>query len=167
MKFKLSDVANITMGQSPKSEFFNNEGLGTPFLQGVRTFGHLFPEIDTYTSEYNRLAKQGSILFSVRAPVGKLNWANTDIAIGRGLAAIEPREKSIAPDYMYYLLKSMGSTIDAQSNGTVFTSINKTELNNLVLEFPDLIHQEKVGTVLRLLDDKIEVFNDINDNLAA
>lgn len=51
MKFKLSDVANITMGQSPKSEFFNNEGLGTPFLQGVRTFGHLFPEIDTYTSE--------------------------------------------------------------------------------------------------------------------
>lgn len=70
MKFKLRDVATVTMGQSPKSEFFNNTGDGEPFLQGVRTFGRLYPTIDTYTTEYNRLAKQGSILFSVRAPVG-------------------------------------------------------------------------------------------------
>jgi len=82
MKFKLSDVANMTMGQSPKSEFFNDTATGEPFLQGVRTFGRLYPTIDTYTTEYNRLATQGSILFSVRAPVGQLNWANKDIAIG-------------------------------------------------------------------------------------
>lgn len=165
MKFKLSDVANVTMGQSPKSEFFNDTATGEPFLQGVRTFGRLYPTIDTYTTEYNRLATQGSILFSVRAPVGQLNWANQDIAIGRGLAAIAPVYERVNPDYLYYLLKSMGAAIDSQSNGTVFTSINKTELNNLDLKLPELAQQEKVGTTLRLLDEKIESLSEINDNL--
>lgn len=165
MIFKLSDVAHVTMGQSPKSEFFNDTGTGEPFLQGVRTFGRLYPTIDTYTTEYNRLATQGSILFSVRAPVGQLNWANQDIAIGRGLAAIEPVSEFVNPDYLYYLLKSMGAVIDSQSNGTVFTSINKTELNNLAVDLPDLAQQEKIGTTLRLLDDKIESLSEINDNL--
>lgn len=165
MKFKLSDVANVTMGQSPKSEFFNDTATGEPFLQGVRTFGRLYPTIDTYTTEYNRLATQGSILFSVRAPVGQLNWANQDIAIGRGLAAIAPVYERVNPDYLYYLLKSMGAAINSQSNGTVFTSINKTELNNLDLELPELAQQEKFGTTLRLLDDKIESLSEINDNL--
>lgn len=167
MKFKLSDVANVTMGQSPKSEFFNDTATGEPFLQGVRTFGRLYPTIDTYTTEYNRLATQGSILFSVRAPVGQINWANKDIAIGRGLAAIAPVYERVNPDYLYYLLKSMGAAIDSQSNGTVFTSINKTELNNLDLELPELAQQEKVGTTLRLLDNKIESLSEINDNLVA
>ena len=167
MKFKLSDVANVTMGQSPRSEFFNDSGAGEPFLQGARTFGRLYPTIDTYTTEYNRLATQGSILFSVRAPVGQLNWSNQDIAIGRGLAAIDPVSERVNPDYLYYLLKSMGAAIDSQSNGTVFTSINKTELNNLVLELPELAQQEKTGTTLRLLDEKIESLSEINDNLAA
>jgi type I restriction enzyme S subunit len=167
MKFKLSDVANVTMGQSPKSEFFNEIGAGTPFLQGVRTFGRLHPTIDTYTTEFNRLATQGSILFSVRAPVGQVNWADRDIAIGRGLAAIDPVPELVNSNYLYYLLKSMGAAIDSQSNGTVFTSINKTELNNLVLELPELAQQEKAGTTLRLLDDKIESLSEINDNLAA
>lgn len=61
----------------------------------------------------------------------------------------------------------MGAEIDYQSNGTVFTSINKTELNNLILDFPELATQEKVGTTLRLLDDKIESLSEINDNLVA
>ncbi len=39
-KIKLGDFAEINMGQSPKSEFYNTEGNGLPFLQGNRTFGN-------------------------------------------------------------------------------------------------------------------------------
>ena len=36
---KLGEVANVTMGQSPKSQFYNQVGQGIEFLQGVRNFG--------------------------------------------------------------------------------------------------------------------------------
>ena len=72
-KTKLKDFATITMGQSPKSEFYNNEGKGLPFLQGVRTFGEIYPTIDTYTIKGNKIAEKGDILFTVRAPVGDIN----------------------------------------------------------------------------------------------
>ena len=50
MKFKLEDIVEVTMGQSPKSQYYNTEGAGTPFLQGNRTFGFKRPTFDTYTT---------------------------------------------------------------------------------------------------------------------
>ena len=73
MKCKLEDIADINMGQSPKSVYYNNEGIGYPFLQGNRTFGFKYPTFDTYTTVATKLAKTGDIIMSVRAPVGELN----------------------------------------------------------------------------------------------
>ena len=92
------------MGQSPKSIYYNKEGSGIPFMQGCTTFGRLFPSIDTWTTSYNKLAKPNDILFTVRAPVGDINIALTNIAIGRGLAALKPT--SVSTKYLYYLLLS-------------------------------------------------------------
>ena len=67
----LGDVANITMGQSPKSIYYNEDGDGLPFHQGVTNFGVRFPSDKTYCRIQKRLAEPGDILFSVRAPVGE------------------------------------------------------------------------------------------------
>ena len=53
-KVQLKDIADIVMGQSPTSQFYNTDGKGIPFLQGVRTFGENYPIIDTYTTSFNR-----------------------------------------------------------------------------------------------------------------
>ena len=50
MKCKLEDIVDVTMGQSPKSEYYNTEGKGYTFLQGNRTFGFKYPTFDTYTT---------------------------------------------------------------------------------------------------------------------
>ncbi len=47
MKYKLSDIAVITMGQSPKGSSYNTNKDGKPFLQGRKTFGRIYPKIDT------------------------------------------------------------------------------------------------------------------------
>ena len=170
MKYKtvqLKNMADIVMGQSPKSKFYNTEGKGVPFLQGVRTFGENYPMVDTYTTSFNRKANAGEILFSVRAPVGRVNWANQDIAIGRGLAAIKVKE-GYSKDYLYYLFKKIGDHLDALATGTVFTSINKKELGELGLNVPvNLADQEQMANYLKTIDLKIENNNRINDNLAA
>ena len=106
MKYKsiqLKEIADIIMGQSPKSIFYNNSGIGLPFLQGVRTFGEDYPKIDTYTTRFKTIANQGDILFSVRAPVGKINWANQEISLGRGLACIRVKP-GYSKEYLYYYL---------------------------------------------------------------
>ena len=101
----LSDIAEVVMGQSPKSEFYNKNNEGLPFHQGVANFGERFILDDIYTTSFNRTAKVNSILFSVRAPVGRINITKNKIAIGRGLAAINHKESyQIFLDYQFFLL---------------------------------------------------------------
>ena len=164
-KVQLKDIADIVMGQSPKSQFYNTDGKGIPFLQGVRTFGENYPIIDTYTTSFNREANVGEILFSVIAPVGRVNWATKRIAIGRGLAAIRVKER-YSPNYLYYLFKKIGEHLDSLATGTVFTSINKKELSELSIDIPaSVVDQERVANYLKKIDLKIEKNNQINDNL--
>lgn len=168
MKFKeylLKDIATITMGQSPKSQFYNEDGKGIEFLQGVRTFGEDFPYFDTYTTKYNRLAHKNSILFSVRAPVGRVNWATKNIAIGRGVASISVKDM-VYDRYVYYFFKKMGSFYDKKATGTVFTSINKKELESLKIKIPASYEdQKRVADRLAILDRKIHLNQQLNANL--
>lgn len=170
MKYKLvrlGDIAEITMGQSPKSEYYNTNGVGKPFLQGVRTFENNYPMIDIYTTNYNKSSKKGDILFSVRAPVGMVNWSQKEIAIGRGVAAINVNA-NYDSSYVYYYFKKYGQGLDKLASGTVFTSINKNELSNLEIKIPDLFrNQEKISNRLKIIDNKIELNQRINDNLMA
>lgn len=163
-KIKLSKLANINMGQSPKSEnYCNNEG--TPFLQGNRTFGEKYPEIDIYTKQITKLAKKGEILISVRAPVGDLNIAPVDLCIGRGLSSINSFDGN--NEFLYYCLKYNVRNILKQSSGTTYDSINRDILENFELITPKKEDYIKVGEILSKIDDKIELNNKINFELEA
>jgi len=147
MQCKLSEIASITMGQSPKSTAYNTDMIGLPFLQGRTTFGDKYPTFDTWTSEWNKEANYNDILFTVRAPVGDLNIATTKIAIGRGIAAIHPTKVSTL--YLYYLLQANKHIFLTSSAGTIFDSINKDALESIQLD----IHTEQeqrhiVNTIL-------------------
>ena len=160
---KLKDIATVIMGQSPKGSSYNDKGNGKAFLQGNRTFGRLYPIIDTWTTEPNKIAREKSILMSVRAPVGDLNIANQEICIGRGLCSIEMNNEN--NKYLFYLLKYSINEIKRKSSGTVFDSINRTELENIdIIDFDNEI-QNKITSILFNIDKKIELNNQINDNL--
>ena len=162
-KTKLKDFATITMGQSPKSEFYNNEGKGLPFLQGVRTFGEIYPTIDTYTIKGNKIAEKGDILFTVRAPVGDINISPEKLCIGRGLAAIKSEDQ----EFLYYLLKNNKQMYQNYSTGTIYNSINKTDLENLEFKIPDYLTRKRISKILRDIDKKIQINNKIIENLEA
>lgn len=136
MLVKLNEIANITMGQSPNSKFYNSDKIGLPFLQGRTTFGRMFPYYDTWTSQYNKIANKDDILMSVRAPVGDLNFCQTQTAIGRGIASIKGTQ--ISTKYIYYLLLANKEHICTRSTGSVYDSISKSDLENLVFDIHDL-----------------------------
>lgn len=72
---KLSDIANITMGQSPAGESYNETGDGMVFYQGRTDFGMRFPTTRMYTTAPTRFAHKGRYLIKCTTPVGDLNIA--------------------------------------------------------------------------------------------
>ena len=164
MKCVLADIADVTMGQSPKSEYYNSEKNGMPFLQGNKTFGKKYPTFDTYTTYITKKAKSGDVIMSVRAPVGDVNITPIDMCLGRGVCGI--RMKNGNQEFLFYLLKYYMPRLVNKQSGTVFGSVNKNDINNLEIDIPeDFTIQRKIARYLSMLDEKIELNEKINKNL--
>lgn len=159
----LSDIADISMGQSPKSEFYNDKKDGLPFHQGVGSYGNRFVIDNVYTTSYTRIAEPDSILFSVRAPVGRLNRTKNRIVIGRGLSAIN--HKKGCQGYLFYLLKNKFFKDNILGNGSIFASISKDELANQKLIIPTDSLVERFNSQVKSIDDKIDILDSQNELL--
>ncbi|MDD2984601.1 MAG: restriction endonuclease subunit S [Crocinitomicaceae bacterium] len=132
----LSDIAEITMGQSPAGSSYNEEGNGVVFYQGSTDFGKRFPSVRKHTTEATRMAEEYDILLSVRAPVGTLNQAMEKCCIGRGLAAL--REKNGSISFLWSQMEYFQQTFDRRNTaGTTFGSITKDDLFKLKLCIPN------------------------------
>ena len=126
---------NLTMGQSPPGDTYNEEGNGLPFYQGRTDFGFRFPTRRIYCSDPTRYAKSGDTLVSVRAPVGDINMANEECCIGRGVAAV--RHKSGATSFTYHSMANLYPDFACfEAEGTVFGSINKDSFEKLRFVMP-------------------------------
>ena len=126
----LSDIANITMGTSPDGNSLNSDRNGIVFYQGKTDFGFRFPNVRQYTTEPKRYANPKDILMSVRAPVGPVNIATERCAIGRGLAALCPKDENYS--FLYYTMLELDFELNKfNDEGTVFGSITKDDLHSL------------------------------------
>lgn len=158
----LGDIAEINMGQSPKSEFYNIDGDGLPFMQGVRTFGRMYPTIDTWCTKPTKTADKGDVLFSVRAPVGDLNYAPDYMCIGRGLASLKSRNNK----FLFYLLQANKERLISSQTGSVFGSVSATILKNFKLTIPESVdEQDRIANILGSFDEKIELNRQMNETL--
>ena len=151
----LGEVADIVMGQSPDSKLYSEEEVGLPFLQGCAEFGGAFPRHKLFCSQRKKLAPSGSILFSVRAPVGKLNVADRDYVIGRGLASISGT--IVTTQYLKHFLQFEADQFRVASQGSTFEAINSTELSRWPVLHPMCMEeQKKIAQVLSTVDRAIE-----------
>lgn len=161
---ELKSIVNVIMGQSPKSEFYNDNFEGMPFLQGNKTFGDKYPSFELYTTSIKKVAEKNSVLMSVRAPVGDLNIAQEDICIGRGVCGLQMKKGD--NEFLYYLLKANISHLINKESGTVFGSINKNDIETFEITLPESHeNQMKILSILKNIDKKIEVCKNLNKNL--
>lgn len=150
----LSDIATITMGQSPSGSSYNEESVGEIFYQGRAEFGFRFPTRRLFTTEPKRMAEPGDVLLSVRAPVGDLNVAYEKCCIGRGLGAIH--SKTGDSSFMLYTMFALKPQLDVfNGEGTVFGSINRNGLSNLPVNIPSAEEIAKFEATVRPMDNLI------------
>lgn len=169
-KKKLEEIADIIMGQSPKSEFYNKEQKGLPFHQGVGSYGTRFVNDIVYTTSYTRIAEANSLLFSVRAPVGRLNISKNKIVIGRGLAAM--KHKNGMQSFLFYMLKERFFKDNIIGNGSIFASISKNELLDLRFIIPanSIIYKYErfasdIDAKIQKLDSQLRLLTESRDRL--
>jgi type I restriction enzyme, S subunit len=154
-EYQLSQIANITMGTSPKSESYNSNKDGLPLLQGNADIKNRVSLPKVWTSEVTKECYPNDILISVRAPVGTVAISLHHACIGRGIASIKAKSK-ILPNYLYQLLLLSEPKWASLSQGSTFDSVNSADIRSRVFSMPLMIsEQEKIAAVLSAADEEI------------
>jgi type I restriction enzyme S subunit len=150
---RLRDVALVQMGQSPPSYTYNDQGIGLPFFQGKADFGDKHPTIRMWCSSPIRVAENGDVLLSVRAPVGPTNVADRRCCIGRGLAAIRSlKPDAILPDFIRYVFKWVEPEISRKGQGSTFTAVKRKDVECIKFPLPPLSEQRRIVEILDQAD---------------
>lgn len=160
---KLVECCHLTMGQSPKSKFYNDQKNGLPFHQGVKDYGFRFPKNSSWSTEGKRIAEEGSILFSVRAPVGRLNIAIEKIILGRGLAAINHKEGWNS--FLLYQLQNIFFRDNLMGGGSIFNSVTKRDVQEIKLIHANAELTKKFDLIASDIDDSIKLLTKQNQLL--
>jgi len=162
---KLGEVCEIIMGTSPEGKTISsNSTNGIEFHQGKLFFGNKFlKHSNLFTTSPIKIAKPGSILMSVRAPVGDTNITDRAVAIGRGLCSIFGKNP-VQTQFIYYYLKASVNIIKRKSTGSTFEAISTNDVISLPIPLPPLSEQERIVAILDKLDALV---NDLSVGLPA
>jgi len=153
----LGAIAEIEMGQSPLGETCNNAGLGLPLLNGPTEFGTYHPAPVQFTTDARKRAQPGDILFCVRgSTTGRMNWADREYAIGRGIAAIRHKKGRTFQPFLKALIEYRLSELLIQATGSTFPNVSFPLLAGLSCNISSEGEQRAIAHILGTLDDKIE-----------
>lgn len=144
---RLDEACVLNMGQSPDSSSYNENCEGLPFFQGNADFGDMYPEVRIWCSAPTKIVEENTLLISVRAPIGALNFSNTKSCIGRGLAGLTPTEE-FDPKYIYYCLKGKHAELNAKGTGSTFKAISKNGLGETLVRKIDKKKQLEIVEIL-------------------
>ena len=149
---KLSEVAQITMGQSPDGSTYSETPNDYILVQGNADLkdGWVSPRI--WTTQKTKTADAGDLIMSVRAPAGAMGKTAYNVVLGRGVAGIKGNE------FLYQALVKMDNDgyWKKLAAGSTFESINSDAINNAVIAVPhDIDEQRRIGDYLQGLDNLI------------
>ena len=151
---RLGNVANVVMGQAPKSAYVNINGKGIEFHQGKSYFTeNIIGRSEKYAAMSNKIIDSKYIVMAVRAPVGDVNLLNREISIGRGLAGIRPYISD--KDYIFYYLRLIKKYFEKNSTGSTFKAINGNIIKNTPIPLPALEEQRRIVIKIKELMDAI------------
>ncbi len=151
---RFTEIAKVIAGQSPPSDTYNDKGDGLPFLQGNADFSFKHPVPSLWCSLPQKTAQAGDTLISVRAPVGEVNRADCDYAIGRGLAAIRANAD---PDFLYYAMQRWRQCLQRVAQGTTFDAVTARHFARLFVAIPPPAEQAAIARIFDTVDKAIEL----------
>ena len=177
MKFinvKLSDIGEVVGGSTPSTKNPNNYDGNIGWITPKDLAGYNKVYISKgernitemgFKSCSTKILPKNSILFSSRAPIGYVAISENDLCTNQGFKSIIPNDK-INYKFLYYLLKHNKDYIASKGSGSTFKEVSGSVMKGIELSIPkDINDQKKISKVLFDIDKKIELNNQINNNL--
>ncbi|NBJ74934.1 restriction endonuclease subunit S, partial [Neglecta sp. X4] len=144
----LGEISQITMGQSPDSASYNIDQIGLPLVQGNADITDGITTPQRYTSAPTKICDAGSIILSVRAPVGSVSWANQRLCLGRGVCAITAQNTK----FLYQLLIHHQDDWKRIEQGGTFTAISGDDISSFKVSVPNKDTQSTISFFLSKYD---------------
>lgn len=158
-------------GKTPKK---SDAGIPTLSAKSVKN-NHIDYSLCYYISpsEYKRFMvrgfpKVGDVLLTTEAPMGMVaRLDRDDVGIAQRLLTLRGKQGVLDNEYLLYFLQSTigQSLLKARETGTTVTGIKQAEFRKIQISIPEISVQKKIGGILRIFDQKIEINNKINENL--
>ena len=165
MSRALGDISTVIMGQSPKGGDCNSNGKGVPLLNGPTEFKSHHPLPVQWTTAPKKLSKKNDLLFCVRgSTTGRMNWADQEYAIGRGLAAISVQIQG-GEHFLKAVVEYNLPGLLAGATGSTFPNVSKKDIEDLPILVNSDIYIKAASALLKVIDDKIELNRKMNETL--
>ncbi len=149
----LDEIAEVTMGQSPDSKYYNVVGEGLPLIQGNADCKNGTTQPRFWTTQITKTCDPGDLILSVRAPVGSVAKSSHHACIGRGVCAIKPAQSS---NYLFHILISQENKWGKISQGSTFDAVTSSQVKKLRIAVPPIKEQEKITAIISVWDHAIE-----------
>ena len=156
----IGDVSAISMGQSPSSSSYNNSGNGLVLIQGNADMKNGLTVERVWTTEVTKEAPKGSLIMTVRAPVGEIAVATQKVCLGRGVCAIKSDYSNYLRIYLDWFKPKWLQFIQ----GSTFESVNGTDVRKLKIRLPETEEASSIVSVIGVVEDEIEVMKSICNN---
>ena len=173
-KVKLSELGEIVGGSTPSTKDSQNYDGNISWItpKDLANYNKIYIKSGErsitekgFNSCSTKMLPRNSILFTSRAPIGYIAIASNELCTNQGFKSIIPNNK-INYLFLYYLLKYNKDYIASFGSGTTFKEVSGTVMKNIEVSIPDTIEeQRKIANILYTIDQKIELNNQINDNL--
>ncbi len=159
---RLKDFATITMGQSPSSKTYNENGVGIALLNGAADFRNgIHPS--KWTTDAKRIVDKGAYIFGVRATIGLTTKVFNKYAIGRGTGSAVAKD-TVNDEFLYFILDDMFKDFANTGSGSVYINISKSDFNDYIFRKPQVSDLQTFHQIVSLLMSKI--YANKKENLA-
>lgn len=175
----LGDIISLVIdhrGLTPKKlgGDWSKKGYRALSAKNIKTGKIVHPESIRFVNEdmYHKWMpeeiKFGDILVTSEAPFGEIyQWNSGEkIVLSQRLFGIRVSSFYDA-DYIYYYMISniFKSEMYARATGTTVIGLRQPELLKCKIRYPDINIQRKIASILKTIDRKIEINEEINKNL--
>ncbi len=163
---ELKEVADCIMGQSPKGETYNQDGVGMPLLNGPADYENGSLKARTYTTDPKRTCQKDDLVLCIRATIGNLVYSEDEFCLGRGVAAVRTKDEKLS-ELVYYLLLQEIERFKVHATGSIIRGITKEDLTDSKCLIPSENYIKAFHNQINPIFDKIRINKKENQKLAA
>ena len=178
MEYRLKDIGKIVTGKTPSTkekDYFSTQKDKYMFLtpRDMNIDSKYIRQTERYLTDnvsqnFNKiiLNKDSVCISCIGSDMGKVFLIDKEAITNQQINSITDIKEVCNPEYLYYYFKDKKKFLKSIAGGSTMPILKKSDFENIIIKLPERKVQDRIIKILGSLDQKIELNNQINDNLS-